>query len=371
VRVLVISAGCGAGHNRAAEAIDAWAKEAFPNWRTEWFDALKYTSRAFQKLYGESYIWIVNHSPTTWGILYGLMGKKVDRPALDKAVRLFDKLAYKKLMAHVREFEPDAVIATHFLPTNVVLAHLGREAPPVHVVVTDFDVHSLWVNRGADGYFVASDEVRHLLARYGYPADRIRVTGIPVLPAFSKEMGREAAARKLGLDPGAPTVLFMSGGFGMGPMAESVERLLALEDLQLVVIAGRNEKLRSTLAGLAKGTKTQVHGFVTNVHEFMEASDVVISKSGGLTTSECLARGVPMVVFSPIPGQEERNCDFLLERGAAVKASSLEALDFKVRELLDDPARLARMKAAARAAARPLAGRDILQTVADESPARR
>lgn len=367
MKLLIMSAGAGAGHNRAAEAIDACAKEFLPALETEWFDSLKYTGKAFEKLYGQSYVWIVNHSPATWGALYKIMGENVERPRLRKAIELFDKLSYKKLIAKVRESKPDAIIATHFLPSDVVLHHLGKDAPPVYVVVTDFDVHSFWVNRDAAAYFVASEQVKWQMRRYGYPPEKIHVTGIPVMPVFSKAEGRAVVAKRLGLDPSRPTVLFMSGGFGMGPMEEAVERLLpATEDAQLVVIAGKNDKLRAKLQAAAKGTRAKIHGFVTNVHEFMEASDLVISKSGGLTTSECLARGVPMVVFSPIPGQEERNCDHLMENGAAVKAASTDVLDFKVRELLDDPARLARMKESARRIARPLAGREILEHVARE-----
>jgi processive 1,2-diacylglycerol beta-glucosyltransferase len=364
MRILVLSAGCGAGHNRAAEAIAACGRQFLSGHTVEWFDSLHYTSRAFQKLYGDSYVWIVNHSPTAWGALYKIMGQNVERPRLMKAVKLFDKLAYKKLIAHVEEFKPDAIVATHFLPTNVVLTKLKNRAPKVYVCVTDFDVHSLWINRGASAYFVASDQVRWLVRQYGYPAERVHVTGIPILPAFSAARGRDAVARELGLDPAVPTVLFMSGGFGMGHMEEAVERLLKVaEPHRLVVICGKNEPMRAKVTALAKGSKTIVTGFVTNVHDYMEASDVVISKSGGLTTSECLARGVPMIVFSPIPGQEERNCDFLMERGAAVKAASLDSLDFKLSELLADPARLATMKAAARRAARPLAGRELLERV--------
>jgi processive 1,2-diacylglycerol beta-glucosyltransferase len=369
MRILVMSASCGAGHNRAAEAIAACGKEFFPQHTTEWVDALNFTNAAFKKLYGDSYIWIVNHSPTMWSILYKSMGENRERPTLNKAVKLFDKLAYKKLIAHVEEFKPDAVIATHFMPTNVILTKLGAKAPRVYVCVTDFDVHTFWLNRGASAYFVASEEVKWLLQGYGYPKERIHVTGIPVLPAFSKLRGRDVVAKELGLDPAKPAVLFMSGGFGVGHMAEAVERLLRIKTpYQLAVVCGKNEKLREKVAAVAKGSSAKVMGFITNVHEWMEASDLVISKSGGLTTSECLARGVPMVVYSPIPGQEERNCDFLMEHGAAVKAASLEILDYKVAELLEDPARVATMKDAARRAARPLAGRDLLNHVISNHP---
>ena len=185
MRILVLSAGCGAGHNRAAEALAACGREFLRDHTVEWFDSLEYTSRAFQKLYGDSYVWIVNHSPSAWGALYKIMGQNVERPHLMKAVKLYDKLAYKKLMAHVEQFRPDAIVATHFLPTNVVLTKLKNRAPKVYVCVTDFDVHSLWINRGASAYFVASEQVKWLVQQYGYPADRIHVPIEPGRPSPS------------------------------------------------------------------------------------------------------------------------------------------------------------------------------------------
>jgi processive 1,2-diacylglycerol beta-glucosyltransferase len=158
----------------------------------------------------------------------------------------------------------------------------------------------------------------------------------------------------------------MSGGFGMGNMEEALERLLALPTpFQLLVVAGKNEKMKARLERIGRSTARQarVFGFVPNVHDFMEAADLMISKAGGLTSSECLARALPLVVYSPIPGQEERNADYLMEQGAAVKAATMDLLEYRVRELLEDPPRLARMRDRAAAIARPQAGRDIVARV--------
>ncbi len=360
-RLLVLSAGAGAGHNRAAEAVSAAAREL--GHESEWLDALKYTSRVFNALYADSYVWMVNHSPGVWGYFYKLMGKPRRSPLLDQAVRAYDASHYKSFVKAVTDYRPDAIVATHFLPPNVVRAHLGTGAPPIHTVITDFDVHAFWVQPATDGYFVGNDQVRWLLRGHGYPEARIRVTGIPVHPVFGRSRGRAVVRRELGLDARRPVVLFMSGGFGMGDMESAVERLLALGgDFQLLVVAGKNEKLRARLAKRA-GRKARVFGFVTNVQDYMEASDVLITKSGGLTSCEALARGLPMIVFSPIPGQEERNADYLVENGAAVKAPTLEVLDYKVSELLATPGRLDKMKSAAAALARPGAASDIVRAV--------
>jgi len=363
-KLLVLSAGAGAGHNRAAEAIREHAREA--GVEAEWFDSLTFTGRVFRTLYAESYIWMASHSPALWGMLYKLMGKRTEQPNLRKLMKTYDSLNYKKLIRHIEDFKPDAIISTHFLPTNVVLAHLGAEGPPVFQTITDLDVHSFWIAPGVAGYFAGNDQVRWLIEKFGTPANLIHVTGIPVHPAFSRHRGRDLVRRELSLTPGVPVVLFMSGGFGMGNMEEALERLLALpNEFELLVVAGKNEKMKSRLEKIGKKSrrKHRVFGFVSNVHDFMEAADLMISKAGGLTSSECLARSLPLVVYSPIPGQEERNADFLMERGAAVKAATMDLLEYRVGELMADLPRLDRMRASAAAVARPSAGRDIVARV--------
>src|SRR6185295_14009747 len=359
-RILILSASAGAGHNRAAEAIRESAKAYCPGVETEWVDSLKYTNKVFAKLYEKSYVWMASYSPSLWGILYKQAGKNAEHKKINDLVELHDRLTYRKLMKHVEEFKPDVAICTHFLPAYVLLAK--RVNIPVYLVITDFDAHALWVHKKAAGYFVASDEVKVQLARYGYPSAQIRTTGIPIHPVFSNETPREAATK--------PHVLFMSGGFGMGHMEQALERILAIHlPFSLTVVAGKNEAMRKKLEKIAEGRAT-VHGFVTNVHDLMGKSDLIITKAGGLTVSECLAKKLPMVIFSPIPGQEECNADFLLEHGCAVKARSLDVLDYKVLELLENPHRLDMMRRACGTVARASAGRDILRHVLDENSAR-
>lgn len=363
-RLLFLSAGAGAGHNRAAEALAAAAAEE--GHEARWLDVLKFTSRVFNALYADAYVWMANHSPELWGFFYKLMGKPVRRPALDRLVREYDSRSYKPFMEAVAGYRADAIVCTHFLPPNVVRAHLRERRPPLYTVVTDFDVHAFWVQPDTDTYFVGNDQVRWLMGRFGFPMDRIEVTGIPVHPVFSRTRGRRDVRRELGLDGAGPTVLFMSGGFGMGDMVSATEQLLALETpFQLLIVAGRNDRLRGRLEKAVQRSRRRVRvfGFVNNVQDLMEASDLLISKSGGLTSCESMARSLPMIVFSPIPGQEERNADYLIENGAALKAPTAEVLGFKVAEALETPGRLDKMRKSAAAIARPRAARDIVRRV--------
>ena len=213
--------------------------------------------------------------------------------------------------------------------------------------MTDFDVHALWIHPHISGYFAAHDEVAWRMAERGIPAERIRVTGIPIMPVFGEQYDRAACAAEFGLDPAKTTLLMMSGGAGVGGIETLAERLLELEgDFQLVALAGRNEKLLAELQELALRYPGRLFpmGFTRVIERIMAASDLAITKPGGLTTSECLAVGLPMVVVSPIPGQEERNADFLLENGAAMKACDAGALAWRVDRLLREPERMAAMR---------------------------
>jgi processive 1,2-diacylglycerol beta-glucosyltransferase len=237
----------------------------------------------------------------------------------------------------------------------------GRQTPPLWVQVTDFDVHALWIHPHVDRYCVASEEVAFRLADRGVPRDRISVTGIPVMPQFSAQLDRTTCAAELGVDARRFTVLMMAGGAGVGSLDELAARLLP-GDLQLIVLAGRNAELLRKLRTLAKRHPGRLFplGFTTTVERVMATADLVVTKPGGLSVSECLATGRPMLLVSPIPGQEERNADYLLEAGAAVKAMDGATLAYKLGRLIADPARLAAMSEAAHRIATPHAARDVI-----------
>ena len=239
--------------------------------------------------------------------------------------------------------------------------------------MTDFDVHAFWVQPGADLTCVATEELRAILADRGVPPDRVAATGIPILPEFSTAHDRRAIRASLGIRDEKPAVLVMGGGSGVGSMLDAVTAARDAGNVHVLAVAGRNEALERRLRALAPpaGGTLPAFGFVSNVHELMAASDVAVTKSGGLTTAECLASGLPMVVRDPIPGQEERNCDFVLEAGAGVRTHGPASLRFKLGALLADPARLSRMKAAARAAGRPRAARRSSPASSERAPRRR
>jgi processive 1,2-diacylglycerol beta-glucosyltransferase len=370
-RLLILSVSAGAGHVRAAQALEAAARAANPPLQATHLNLLTLVPRDFRKLYGEQYIKLVDRLPQLWSYLYA----KTDRPTRDSLVgklkRAAEKLNTRKLQAEIARLRPDAILCTHFLPAELLSRQKARKAgsaalPALWVQVTDFDVHALWVHPHVDRYCVASDEVAFRLADRGVPRARISVTGIPVMPQFSAALERAACAAELGIDPGRFTVALMAGGAGVGSLDELAARLLrASDELQLVALAGRNAELLARLKNLAKSHPRQLFplGFTTTVERVMSAADLVVTKPGGLTVSECLAKRKPMLLVSPIPGQEERNADYLLEAGAALKAADAATLEFKLGRLLADPARLRAMSEAAHRTGRPHAAQDVIALI--------
>ena len=367
--VVVLSVSAGAGHVRAAQALCAAAEVGFPQLRLAHIDVMDLVPDGFRALYADAYLKLVEKAPLLWAYLYQQTDRRSARSPLDRLRRAVERLNTQKLDRELARLAPDAIVCTHFLPAELLSRRIarGRDTPPVWVQVTDFDVHGLWIHPHLAGYFAASDEVAWRLAARGISPAEVHVTGIPIMPQFSSAPARAEAARELGLDPTRRTLLMMSGGAGVGALDLLVERLVALpHDLQIVALAGRNEALLAALREIAARYPGRLHpmGFTRSIERVMATADIAITKPGGLTTSECLAMGLPMLLVSPIPGQEERNADFLLESGAALKATDAIVLEYKLRLLLEEPERLGRMRERMRALARPAAAAAVLERVA-------
>jgi len=372
-KVLIVSIKAGAGHLRAAAALEEVFREEHPSVEVRHIEALEYTNPAFRKSFTGAYNRLVTRLPSIWGMIYEKMEAKPVTSRMKHLAQLFDRINSRRMLKEVRAYAPDRIICTHYFPAEVLAAQRrkGKLDAPIAVTLTDYDIHVMWIQEGVDHYFVATEEMAHALAAKGIGNAKVSVTGIPIMPVFSTRFpDKRTMRRRLGLRPEPPTVLVAAGGFGFGGIGETVATLAdAVGDVQLLAIAGRNEKLRGALeeAAATRGGRIVAFGFVDNMHELMAASDLAVTKPGGLTSSECLAMGLPMVVVSPIPGQEERNADFLLENGVAVRANAAAHLVFKVKRLLGDAAWLGRMRAAAKRIARPRAAYDIAESVMSDA----
>jgi processive 1,2-diacylglycerol beta-glucosyltransferase len=366
MRILIATVTAGAGHNAAAAAVDETWRVLRPNDVVDRVDLSKFFSPLHKKIYVDGYVKFVERAPELWGMFFS----KTDDPKfvrrLNKWARAFPSPSRTKFKKHLEAFKPDAVICTHFLP-NELLGMLRKEdknfPPFICSVVTDFEAHALWMDSSVDMYCVAADETKARLVARGVAAESIAVTGIPISLKFSTKPDAKAVRKTCGLRDELPVLLVLGGGFGMGPVAEILGELNnAPGEFQTLVVAGRNEKLRSRLATQDHKHPTHVLGFSSNMHELMAVADLIITKPGGLTTSEALAMGKPLFILNPIPGQEAANSDFLLERGAAAKANRVEDLPFRIGQLIGSK-KLSEMAKAAKALGRPQAARAICEEV--------
>jgi processive 1,2-diacylglycerol beta-glucosyltransferase len=367
-RILILSASSGAGHGRAAQALEKAFRDR-GDCHVEHVDAIDYVSKLFQRLYDDAYISLVRRAPGLMGLLYDRMDQPWSHPRRRLAL---DRLNTQPMIRMLKRTQPDLCIATHFLPAEILAWLIAKKKLRARnaIVVTDYDVHAMWLCRTVDRYYVAIQESAEYLAGIGVPRENLRVTGIPIDPVFEVPAARDEARRKLGISLDVPVLLISAGGYGIGPLEKLVEDLLAFRrSWQLVAIAGKAEKLRKRLEQISKAAeklsggdgRLLVVGFTKEMDRYMAAADVLIGKAGGLTSSEALACGLPMVLIEPIPGQEERNADHLLEAGAAVRCNNLPAAAWKIVALLDTPEKLRTMSAAAKAMARPGAARAIVE----------
>lgn len=370
-KILLLSVSAGAGHMRAAEAIRATAAQADGEIDATHLDVMNFVTAGFRKLYTDFYIKLVNKAPALWGYLYHATNEARPDSSMEKFRRGVERLNTRALRKEITAFDPDVIICTHFLPAEILSRMIRKErlACPVWVQVTDFDLHRMWVHDHMSGYFAANEEVAFRMRAQGVAASAIHVTGIPIMPVFAQALDRGTCAREYGLDPRRTTFMLMGGGAGLGSLDQVAERLLALDgDFQLIVLAGKNAQALAALQTLAARYPGRLlpQGFTDKVERLMACADLVITKPGGLTTSECLAMGLPMIVNAPIPGQEERNADFLLEQGVALKAFDDVTLEYRIRHLLQHPEKLADMRAKAKLLGRPDAARAVLDIVLQE-----
>ena len=368
-KILVVYATAGIGHKKAAMAVkEAYNEMKLPGTEVTLIDALDYTNDFFRWSYLQAYLLMVNKLPTFWGLLYYL----TDIPVIDLFVstirRVNNWANSKKLVNYILDTKPDVIISTHFFASEVIadLKQKNLMLSRLVTIVTDYRLHAWWVCEGTDAYIVASDDTRRdLEARKVDPA-KIKVMGIPIEPIFSKPLDRPKIFKETGLRDDLFTILIIGGGFGMGPI-EGIVKVIAQipRELQTVVVCGHNEELARRIQSLKDEYKLnmKVLGFIDNVYEYMDISDILISKSGGITVSESLAKEIPLVVISPILGQETGNSAFLVRNNAAVKVKRLYDLKAALEGLIADPVKLDKMKEDIKKIEKPYAAYDVARFV--------
>jgi processive 1,2-diacylglycerol beta-glucosyltransferase len=264
----------------------------------------------------------------------------------------------------IKKFRPTVIVCTHFLPAQLVASLVLRGVIDARtaVVTTDYDFQGLWLTSAFHAFFVAREEGRVQLTALGLPGDRVAATGIPIITAG------DAPVR----DPKRPAHLLISAGASGGDYAMAVVRqtMHMRSDFTATVVCGRNDELRERVEQLVApaGDRYRVLGYTSEMKQLLREADLFIGKPGGLSASECMAAGLPMVLVNPIPGQEERNGDYLMEQGAAVRCNTPTTIGWKIDEILREPGRLQGMQAAARRLGRPHAAQDVITGLLDGAP---
>ena len=364
-KVLIMSASTGGGHNRAARAIkEELESRTIDNMSIECeiVDSLKLVHNTMDKVISRGYEKSALYTPKAYGSVYRFSETTIASKNEFKTNPLTSLMA-RKFKHLLNESTPDLIIGTHPFPMialstlkkNNNIHSLSRsesfykstkvDIPPMISVLTDYTTHSTWIQNEIDYYIVGHEYVKELLVYEGVDSEKVKAFGIPVEKSFLSHRDRETVLTELGLSPEKLTVLLMGGSFGAGNIKETLEDLIAIDrDFQILVITGRNEHLKDKLSKMLDSTIHNKNicllGYTNKMNDILASIDVLISKPGGLTTTEALLNDVPMIVPYFIPGQEEENLDFLTNCGAALRTTKKYSLPVLLKVLIDDPSRL-------------------------------
>lgn len=367
-KIMLLYASIGGGHYKAADGIKNYLLRNYPEHEIEMVDALKYTNKVVDKIVISAYVNMARYSPKFWGEIYSFSEKQYSAVNFSNAVQ---RILSIKLLKLFQKEKPDIVISTHPFITEMVaiLKKKNKFQTNLNVIMTDYASHKFWelkseyVNR----YFVANEEMKYTLINNGIKESKIFVTGIPVGDAFLKEYDKNELYNLFDLDKNKRTVLLFGGGeYGLSNVKNFFIGLLETkEDLQIVAIAGKSKKIQNMFKKIASkyNKKVNVLGYTNKVPELMSISDFVISKPGGLTTTEILTSNIPFIIINPIPGQEEENARFLLNNGAAVRLFDADKTTPFLNRLLNDEKRIECMKEMQRHIAKPNSTKDIVEII--------
>lgn len=359
-RVLLITASVGAGHNQATKAILELLRQRSPQLGVDVIDSMDLVPRFFRAYYAGGFAIAVSKFPRSYGVGFWISDRP-QRPGrcLNERVRLWtERRMLTRLGGHLQANRYDLIVNMHFLtpPYITRLARRGWELPPQWVVITDIEVHRFWYSEGVERWFAPSEYSAAKLHRWGIPDGRVTVSGIPVHPKWAAPLDRSKILQEWRL-PADKKIVLLAGGaeFTCGPVAKMARDIVeACPEAYVVVLGGRNKKLLADLASMPESPGRLVGvAFTDRVHELVEVCSIMVTKAGGITTAECLAKGTPMILMRPVPGQERGNAQYLASQGAAVVTRDFKSVTAELLRLLKDPEALAALAGNARRLDKP------------------
>lgn len=370
-KVLILYASYGGGHLSAAKSIQKYIEENYPEVQTETIDCIKYISNALDKLTTGAYREMAKKIPSLWGKIY-LNSQKGALGHLSSRANKFMAIKLKNL---IKEKQPNIVISTHPFSSQMIsyLKGKGKISPTLATIMTDFASHEQWLigHEYTDYFFVSNENMQKELCDYGVENSKIHVTGIPMSDRFFKKLDKDKIYDMFELNPNQKVILFFGGGeFGLGK-ERTIQILrsfiINLPTYQIVAISGKNEKMKETFENIVTELnakdRVKVLGFTDKVPELMNISYLVVTKPGGLTSTESLASHLPMIIINPIPGQEEQNAEFLENHGVGIWIRKKDNVNEIITKLFSSKETIEKMREATKILAKTHSTKNICETI--------
>ncbi len=366
MKIFITHASAGAGHFKAAEALYRQFHKNNPGLDLRLIDILDYSNPLFKNSYIYGYNLIINYAPWLWALPFSLTANSLLKPITSRIRFIIDILSTSRFRKLVIRENPDFIISTHFLPSELAsyLKKIGRIKSKLITVITDFGAHPFWILDNTDIYVGASEATKKQLILAGVKENNIRVLGIPVDYKFHTGLARGILFKKFGLDEGKFTVLIVTGSFGIGPIEQIVDTLYL--DVQLLVVCARNQRLFERLER-KNYPGARVFGFIDNMEELMGISDVIITKPGGLSISEILVMELVPIFISPIPGQETENVKIMHSYGIGEGVKDIAGVRNIILDYKEHPDKLNRIKEFIRRIKKPSAAEGLYNVICQNS----
>ncbi|CAH0118204.1 Processive diacylglycerol beta-glucosyltransferase [Paenibacillus sp. CECT 9249] len=344
-KIMILTASYGEGHNQAAGAL----RQQFVRQGVRSVQVLDLLAEAHPFLNSAiKYVYLKSSMLSTTGLDYYGWSYYATRnmTSENRLIKPVFSLGARKLKELISTERPDAIISTFpHLDVSEICRYVGAVVP-TFTVLTDFALHNRWILSKNDKFYVATDELRDKMIEQGIPADQVKTSGIPIRHSFYETQNIEEIRRKYDLNPNMRTTLVLAGAYGVMQFTERIVRkLAAIPGNQVVVVCGKNERLKTNLTASLQGEpRIKLLGYVENMHELMAVADCAVTKAGGITLSEAIQMNMPPLIFKPFPGQERENAKYLAGKGAAIVSNDFERFTLQATALLSDPEQMRRMK---------------------------
>ncbi|MDP3980154.1 MAG: glycosyltransferase [Chlamydiota bacterium] len=369
-RILILYISPNTGHHTAAKSVEQALLKSDGEIEVLIVNALNYISPFFEKIILKTYLSVLKNTPELWEFLYD-NNKIKDRISPLRSIVL--RQQSQKLFRLINEYHPDVVLCTQAYPCQIIGEYKHECAVPFELmaVITDYVVHAYWVSQRVDHYMMPHQEGLQKMAGYGIDLNRMSITGIPVDPVFNRTLDKTLLKKQMGLPENLPVILIMGGGQCLIPVKDILDGLAKIRmPHRIIVVTGTNKSLFGSMMHYKQKHCPSMHVFayVHEIDKLMEVSDLLISKPGGLSSSEAMVKDLPMLIYRPLPGQESKNADFLTKNGVALRAEEISEITDKVEMLFKDNVLLKSLKDKILLMKRPDAASDIAKVILHQVP---